>query len=100
MRILILGFDNIQEIDNVMEKLIAESGCFLFTVVCGGRGNAAWDYAQMRGAPVYFSQADNPQWLLKEADYLVMKLNDSSPQWYKNFIMAWKKEGKHGTVVR
>ena len=100
MRVLILGFSSLQEIDSVMGKLIEESQCFLFTVVCGGIDNVAYDWAQKAGAPVTFSQVKTPQALIKEADYLVIKINDDTPQWIKNLMMAWKKEGKHGTVVR
>ena len=100
MRVLILGFSSLQEVDSVMEKLIEESQCFLFTVVCGGIDNVAYDWAQKAGAPVTFSQVKTPQALIKEADYLVIKINDDTPQWMKNLMMAWKKEGKHGTVVR
>lgn len=100
MRVLILGFSSLQEVDSVMEKLIEESQCFLFTVVCGGTNNVTYDWAQKVGAPVIFSQAKTPQELLKEADYLVIKINNDTLQWMKNFMMAWKKEGKHGTVVR
>ena len=56
-----------------MEKLIEESQCFLFTVVCGGTDNVAYDWAQKAGAPVSFSQAKTPQGLLRDADYLVIK---------------------------
>ena len=100
MRVLILGFSSLQEIDSVMEKLVGSTQCFLFTVVCGGTDNVAYNWAQKAGAPVSFSQVKTPQELLKEADYLVMKLEASSPQWCKNLMMAWKKEGKHGTVIR
>ena len=100
MRVLILGFSSLQEIDGVMEKLIESTQCFLFTVVCGGIDNVAYDWAQKAGAPVTFSQVKTPRGLLKEADYLVMKLEASSPQWMKNLMMTWKKEGKHGTVIR
>ena len=100
MRVLILGFSSLQEVNSTMEKLIEESQCFLFTVVCGGTDNVAYDWAQKAGAPVTFSQVKTPQELLKEADYLVMKLEASSPQWMKNLMMAWKKEGKHGTVIK
>lgn len=99
MRVLILGFETKEEIDAEMERLMAE-GPVLFSVVCGNMENAAYEYALMRGAPVLFSRAKTPQGLLKEADYLVMKLEASSPQWMKNLTMAWKKEGKHGTVVK
>ena len=100
MRVLILGFSSLQEIDGVMEKLIESTQCFLFTVVCGGTDNVAYDWAQKAGAPVTFSQVKTQRGLLKEADYLVMKLEASSPQWMKNLMMTWKKEGKHGTVIR
>lgn len=83
-----------------MEKLITESQCYLFSIVCGGVDNVAYDWAQKAGAPVIFSQAKTPQGLLKEADYLVMKINDNTPQWMKNLMMAFKKEGKHGTIIR
>ena len=73
MRVLILGFSSLQEIDSVMKKLIESTQCFLFTVVCGGTDNVAYDWAQKAGAPVSFSQVKTPQELLKEADYLVMK---------------------------
>ena len=100
MRVLILGFSSLQEVNSTMEKLIESTQCFLFTVVCGGIDNVAYDWAHKAGAPVIFSQVKTPQGTFPEADYLVMKLDASSPQWMKNLMMAWKKEGKHGTVVR
>ena len=100
MRVLILGFSSLQAVNSTMEKLIEESQCFLFTVACGGTDNVAYDWAQKVGATIIFSQAKTQQKLAKEADYLVMKLEASSPQWMKNLMMAWKKEGKHGTIIR
>ena len=38
MKVLILGFDNVDEITPVMEKLINESQCYLFNIICGGLG--------------------------------------------------------------
>ena len=55
MRVLILGFSSLEEIDSVMEKLIESTQCFLFTVVCGGADNVVYDWAQKVGAPVSFS---------------------------------------------
>lgn len=102
MRVLILGFSSLQEVNSAMEKLIEESQCFLFTVVCGGTDNVAYDWAQKVGAPVEFVQVDEPRKLLYKADYLVIKLGEGSetPTWMKNLMMAWKKEGKHGTVIK
>ena len=102
LKVLILGFSSLQEIDSVMEKLIESTQCFLLTVVCGGTDNVAYDWAQKAGAPVEFVQVDEPRKLLYKADYLVIKLGEGSetPTWMKNLMMAWKKEGKHGTVIR
>lgn len=100
MRVLILGFSSLQEIDSVMEKLIAETGCFLFSVVCGSRYCTTYDWAISRGAPVIFCQHGQPLDLVREADYIVAKINDETPQWVKNLVMRFKAEGKHGTVVR
>ena len=100
MRVLILGFSSLQEVNSTMEKLIESTQYFLFTVVCGGTNNVAYDWAQKAGVPVIFSQVKTPQALLKEADYLVIKINDDTPQWCKNLMMTWKKEGKHGTVIK
>jgi hypothetical protein len=38
--------------------------------------------------------------LLKECDYLVIKITDQTPQWQKNFMMQIKAQGKHGTVIK
>ena len=102
MRVLILGFSSLQEVNSTMEKLIEESQCFLFTVVCGGTDNVAYNWAQKTGVPVEVVQVDEPRKLLYKADYLVIKLRERSetPTWMKNLMMAWKKEGKHGTVIR
>ena len=102
MRILILGFSSLQEVNSVMEKLIESTQYFLFTVVCGGTDNVAYDWAQKAGAPVEFVQVDEPIKLLYKADYLVIKLREGSetPTWMKNLMMAWKKEGKHCTFIR
>lgn len=110
MTVLILGFDNLQEINDIMEKLISESQCFLFSIAAGGLRSAytenlvAVTWAKNNGAPLNRIIEDTPEALIKkmikECDYLVMKINDSSPQWHKNLMMAFKKEGKHGTVVR
>ena len=55
MRVLILGLSSLQEVNSTMEKLIEESQCFLFTVVCGGTDNVAYVWAQKAGGPVTFS---------------------------------------------
>lgn len=112
MNVLILGFDNEFEIDKEMEKLIAESNCFLFNVCVGGlrsvesdfERTAAWKYAIMRGAPLDRIIADDINtltWLLcKRVDFVLAKINERTPQWQKNLVMKLKSEGKHGKIVR
>lgn len=100
MKVLILGFTNLKELDKTMEKLIEESQCFLFSIVCGGADNIAADWAKMKGAPLVYLQPRSPHDLVKEADYIVIKIDDNTPQWQKNLLMEFKQNGKHGTVVR
>ena len=111
MKVLILGFDNVDEITPVMEKLINESQCYLFNIICGGLGprpknpTPAAIWANNNGAPIYWmygyrSLDELLPALHKETDYLLIKLTNSTPQWIKNFIMKHKQAGKHGTVIR
>lgn len=109
MNVLILGFDSVAEIDEVMEKLIEESQFYLFNVIIGGisvpdEPGPAECWAAKRGAPRYFVYKDNAEDLLRElgrvTDYLVIKISDRTPQWQKNLMMKLKESGKHGTAVR
>ena len=36
MKVLILGFNDYNELDRVMNKIIEESQVFLFNIICGG----------------------------------------------------------------
>ena len=37
MRILIVGFQEYETLDRMMQKLIENGQCYIFTVLCGGR---------------------------------------------------------------
>lgn len=110
MKILILGFDNYNELDTTMQKLIEDSQCFLFTVLCGGTDQSnhqvslAEQWAIANGCPIekiYNKDIDKLMWILgQEATYLVIKISESTPPHLKNFMMKFKMEGKHGTVVK
>ena len=100
MKVLILGFDDIEELDRVMMKMIEETQCFLFNVVCGDRECIAEKWAEKRGTGFICIQPKDPSYLSWYCDYVVMKLDASSPQWMKNLLMQFKQCGKHGTVVR
>ena len=110
MAVLMLGFTEVAELDAVMQKLIAESGHYLFYTLCGGTGgdsrteSVAEVWAHRNGCPIKYimdSDFENlKKKLLKECDYLVIKITDQTPQWQKNFMMQIKAQGKHGTVIK
>lgn len=100
MRVLILGFETIDEVDAEMEILMREGECYLFSVVCGSPCGVSYDWAMWRGAPVIIENPHHPQDLVKVADYLVVKVGEGTPAWMKNLVMQWKAAGKHGKVVR
>lgn len=110
MNILIVGFNNYAEMDRAMNEMIAETGQFLFNVLCGGmdmshpQQSLASQWAKKNGAPIvyyYESTMDKLLWKLgKDVDYIVMKVDDNTPQVWKNFLMKMKSEGKHGKIIK
>lgn len=119
MNVLIIGFDDYNELNYVMNDLIEKNGVYLFNVVCGGMDllpfrpggeyvSLGHEWAEKNGAPIIWICKYTPHdtiddlmaALLKETDYLVIKMNDKTPQIWKNFLMKLKMEGKHGTVIR
>lgn len=110
MRVLILGFESVNAVDAAMQKLIEESQCFIFTVVCGGLDknnmtiSMGEQWARNNGAPIEYLFAENPEKLIDllawKCDYIVIKLKDDSPRWHKNLLMKMRAAGKHGTIVR
>lgn len=102
MRVLILGFDNIAEVDKVMMELVEETQHYLFYVLTLRSDSVASQWAEMRGAPLYYidSSKATVDYLVWAADFLVVKLDDNSPQLYKNLLMKMKAAGKHGRAVR
>lgn len=106
MKIAILGPWRLDRLSAVMEELITESQCFLFTVVCGGtseydsRKSIGYEWATMNGAPVEFLVEKNVDklidYLTREVDYVVVANNGN--QIIKRIIMKMKMLGKHGRV--
>lgn len=91
-----------------MEKLIVDSQCFLFTVICGStdesnlKSSSGYRWAVRNGAPVEFLIEADVEKLLNKiaqtADYIVC-YNDGKNQLVKRLIMKFKSQGKHGTVI-
>ena len=106
MKIAILGPWNFDRLSAVMEELITESQCFLFTVVCGGtneeglRDTIGYKWATINGAPVEFLVQEDVNKLIdqltKNIDF-VIAANDGNPI-IKKIIMKMSMLGKHGRV--
>lgn len=109
MKIAILGPWQYNHISSVMEELISESQCFLFTVVCGGtqwdgcRDSVGYKWASANGAPIEFLVEENIEKLLDKVaatiDFAVA-LYDGKNQFISRLIMKLKSMGKHGKVVK
>lgn len=106
-KIVIVWTGNEGLLAKTMEKLIADSQCFLFTVICGGtdesslKFSSGYRWAIRNGAPVEFMIEADVEKLLNKiaqtADYIVC-YNDGN-QLVKRLIMKFKSQGKHGTVI-
>lgn len=106
MKIAILGPWDINRLSALMEKLITESQCYLFTVVCGGtdetriKTSVAYRWATANGAPVEFLIEKDIDKLIEQLvnkiDYVVAA-NDENPH-IKRIIMKMNMLGKHGSV--
>lgn len=108
MKIAILGQWNFERLSAVMEKLITESQCYLFTVVCGGtdetylRNSAGYKWATANGAPVEFLVEKNVDKLIdkltQEIDFVVALVGTDYNPVVKRVIMKMNMLGKHGRV--
>lgn len=97
-----------KKIDQCLEKLIKDSGCYLFTMFSAGikgsvvtEASFAQQYSALRGIPCkrkeYTSLDKLIQGICKEVDYLII-LNDKS-QAIKRLFMSYKQTGKHGSMI-
>lgn len=99
---------HLQIIDDYFEKLIEDSGCYLFTVFSAGINGIertyptlAQQYAKLRGLPCHHKNFDTfdklVQGICKYVDYLII-LNDNT-QYIKRLFMSYKQTGKHGSMI-
>lgn len=105
-KIVIIWSGDEELLAKTMEKLIVDSQCFLFTVICGTdesnlKSSSGYRWAIRNGAPVEFMIEADVEKLLNKiaqtADYIVCYNNGS--QLVKRLIMKFKSQGKHGTVI-
>lgn len=108
MKIAILGPWSYDRLSATMEKLITESQCYLFTVVCGGTNredihkSVGYKWAIANGAPVEFLVNKDINKLinsLTKAIDFVVSADDGNPV-IKRIIMKMNILGKHGRVEK
>lgn len=95
-------------VDDQLEFLIEQSGCYLFTLFSAGiKGSErtgpslAQQYSALRGTPIkrkeYTSFDKLVKGICEEVDYLII-LNDKS-QPIKRLFMSYKQTEKHGSMI-
>lgn len=99
MRVAIVNFsmDNYKDLEEAMEKLIAESQCYLFTIVLSNLQTAGGVWAARNGAPISIVKDTTLDGLLDSADYFVI-WNDGSKSMHKLIFKAMHAN-KHGTIL-
>lgn len=109
MKVAILGPWQYEHLSSIMEELVSQSQCFLFTIVCGGtqwdgcKDSVGYKWASENGAPIEFLVEENIEKLLDKiaatVDFAVI-LYDGKNQFISRLIMKLKAMGKHGKVVK
>lgn len=92
------GEVNVNNIDDIMEEILAESAVLLFNVACAGKNSLGAQYAEMRGIPT--TRVSSLDMLLKVSDYILAVVGPGGDvNGVKNFMMRAKMAGKHGKMV-
>ena len=74
MKILIVGFQEYETLDNIMQKLIESGQCYIFTVLCGGceyseEKSLAEQWAINNGAPIEYIYEKDERWYSEVVKY-------------------------------
>lgn len=91
-------------LDNSINKLIEDSGNYLFTVLCGKQEETELGrkWAVRNGAPVRYIKASSSAELIDKvlyfSDYIIFILDGTAA--ISNAFMRYKDSRKHGTVIR
>lgn len=106
MKIAIIGPWSFERLSATMEKLMTESQCYLFTVLCGGTELRAvnlsigYQWGTTHGAPIEFLIENNVdkmiERLVNEIDFVVAF--DDGNSITRRIIMKMNMAGKHGRV--
>ena len=101
LKIVIAGFNNIQDAVAAVNEWVEREQIYLFSIVCAPDSMAA-AIAESLGAPAYFlnglSGEELVQKLPKIADYGIIKYDGNNM--VRRLIMGLRAEGKNGWVIR
>lgn len=109
MKISILcskNFNNYEVLDEILNELIEESQCFLFTVICGSTVNQKIEslgglWAKNNGAAINYIIEEDINKLInkvvREVDFIIA-FYDGEDNFIRRVIMKMKKCGKHGRI--
>lgn len=91
-------------LDKSLNKLIENSGYYLFTILCGQQEETeiGKKWAMNNGAPIQYIKASSSKELIDKllwkSDYVVFILDGTAA--INNAFMKYKSTGKHGTVIK
>lgn len=92
------GEIDVDNIDDIMEEILAESDVLLFNVTCAGKNSLGAQYAEKRGLPI--TRVDTLDMLLKESNFILAVVGPGGDMnGVKNFMMRAKMAGKHGRMA-
>ena len=100
MVVAAIGFNKIEDIDAEMQKLIAESQCYLFYMLITNKDSIAAKWAESVGAPTRYIKNAETADIIKNCDFLLINLGNGDNTKLNNLFMAYKQTGKHGRVIR
>ena len=94
-------------LDSHLNKLIEDSQCYLFTILCGASKNntsppLSLMWADKNGCPVEFLNAEDGNIINKlfnKATYIIFILHKDDV-FTKKLFMKYKMLGKHGSVIK
>lgn len=117
--VVIVGFSDYNELSAAMEEVIKREDNYLFTVCVGStedsslpfgdnqpelKPSLAEEWAKNNGAPVFYFYRKSVDEIMRElrkvVDYIVIKVDDNTPNVWKRFLEEMRREGKHGFIVR
>ena len=106
MRILVAGFDSLEDVRAAMDKFIEETGILMITIICGSQDSTqhsrsfAEEWARENGASIeYIFERDSDKLVRKivnTINYAILRRNGT--RFVREIILEMRKNEKHGVV--